>query len=501
MWWWVLTYLDNDRDLDSLSVLAATNHPAHLIMAWSTVKPAMQPIWRVLRGKRILCGYKYIWDTPNLVEQTQPGDTFEHTFYAIALQPTDHVWYALFSTKKLYERYCQSALFHVPPPELFDWTKRMYVGTQLKGIYYTDSFGPPDAPQPIWTACNAGLHSLKVWQLEPDTMGLHYRLLALVGAAGDRTLYARLPYASPIWQPLLTNAEALVLTGSTSGELSWVATNPTVPRHLYVLFTSAIGDNGTWCIKSLDSGNTWTAYQVYAGTLTNYAGNLSVGVAQGGSPYPPGSVLYAIFCYGLWWTQVLYASTDWGETWSLMAAHSMQLTRFRCLVDPTDHAIVYSGALVNLANPDELFRSTQHGAFPLEVDGAHHLGIYPGTAPRNMVINTTDNTWAFIIRRDHIWETLDYCLNWTDHGVIQRPADRLAILWQTPSSLYLAKASSGSGWPYSWNSHVIFISDDFGYTMHPKAGPDPGLEHGGLYSIPFNCGGVCLQGMQLFPPY
>jgi len=118
MSWWTLTYFDNDRDLNSLLVLARTNHPAHLMMAWSTTKPARQPVYRWVRGKRVFCGYKYIWDTPNLTEQNQSLDTFEHIFGPIALQPTDHVWYVLSSTAKLYERYCQSPLIHVPPPEV-----------------------------------------------------------------------------------------------------------------------------------------------------------------------------------------------------------------------------------------------------------------------------------------------------------------------------------------------------------------------------------------------
>lgn len=501
MGWWVLTYLDNDRDLYSLHVLSKTNHPAHLMMAWSTIKPARSPIYRIVRGARIFCGWKYIWDTPNLTEQSQPLDTFTHTFGPIDLQPTDHVWYLLSSTRTLYERYCQSALIHVPPPELHAWTHRAYVGTKLKGIFYTENFAGPDQDQPTWLPVNAGLDSLKVWQLEPDPLGLAFRIYALTGDPGNRTLYYRLPAFDPVWTPLLTNADALALTGSASGELSWVTVNRTAIQQVYVLFTSDIGGNGTWCLRSLDSGLTWTAFQIFAAPFTNYSGNISVGLAQGTSPHPRGSVLYAVFCYGLFWKHLLYCSTDWGQTWALKSDISFQLTRFRCLTDPTDQSIVYTGALVNLAHPAELFRSILHGANLVEVDGVHHLGIYPGLTPRNMLINTTDQTWAFIIRNQHVWETLDYCLNWTDHGLIQRPADRLAILWPSPSSLYFAKASSGTGPPSTWACHVLFISDNFGFHMHPKAGANACAIDGAGDSIPYNCGGVCLQGMQLFPPW
>jgi len=129
MTWWVLTYLDNDRGLDSLYVLAATNHPAHLMMAWSTTKPAARPVYRNVRGKSVFCGWKYIWDSPNLTEQNESLDTFPHTFGPIALDPTDHVWYVLSSTTKLYERYCQSPLIHVPPPEVEVASARIFRST------------------------------------------------------------------------------------------------------------------------------------------------------------------------------------------------------------------------------------------------------------------------------------------------------------------------------------------------------------------------------------
>jgi len=118
MWWWTLTYLDNDRSQTGLVVVASTNHPAHLFMAWATHEPRRKRRYMNVRGKSVPCGWIYIWDTPNLVEQDQSLDTFEHTFVTTPLQPHDHVWYYLFSTKKFYDRYCQSPLIHVPPPEI-----------------------------------------------------------------------------------------------------------------------------------------------------------------------------------------------------------------------------------------------------------------------------------------------------------------------------------------------------------------------------------------------
>lgn len=126
MTWWTLTLLDNDRAQTVLTVLARTNHSAHLFMAWAIWEPARHPIYRTVRGKRLFCGYKYIWDTPNLVEQTLSGNTFEHIFVTTPVTPADHIWYYLFSTETLYDRRCQSALIHVEPPEIEMASARIY---------------------------------------------------------------------------------------------------------------------------------------------------------------------------------------------------------------------------------------------------------------------------------------------------------------------------------------------------------------------------------------
>ncbi len=499
MTWWVLTYLDNNRSQNSLTALAKTNHPAHLFMAWSTIKPASTPVYRSIRGKLIECGRKYVWNTPHLVEQSQSLDTFTHTFTTTPLQPHDHVWYFLFSPKLLYERFCQSPLIHVPPFELYDWTRRAFVGTKLQGVFYTENFTGPLGEQPTWVPQNFGLHSLNVWQLEPSPMGLSSRIYALAGTGGNRTLYYRIPNISTAWLPLLTNTQCVALTGAASGEMCWVACNPTAIQQIYVLFNSAVGDVGLWCIRSLDSGLTWTAYQIYAGALNLNAGNIAVGLAQGTSPHPRGSVLYAVSCYGLYWKLILSGSTDWGETWATKDAISFQLTRYRCQVDPTDHSIVYTGALVNLGNPQELFRSTTHGTNLTEVDGIHHLGIYLEPEISSMWIHDTDHNWLTTLSNRHLWTTLDYCQNWTDHGDTYKRAERLAILSAQPEHLYLARDQSADPPVHPHGPHVIYVSADYGATMYGKAGNHPLAPFGAGDSIPYNCGGVCNQGMQLYP--
>jgi len=118
MTWWVLTLLSNTRAWTSLFTEAHTNRADHLFMAWAKYKPSRKPVYRTVRGKIIWCGYQYVWNTPNLTEQNEPGDTIEHTFGLIPLDPVDHVWYYLFSIAGAYDQPCQGPLIHVWPPEL-----------------------------------------------------------------------------------------------------------------------------------------------------------------------------------------------------------------------------------------------------------------------------------------------------------------------------------------------------------------------------------------------
>lgn len=501
MTWWVFSFLDNYRPPDHLRVLAVTRQKAHMFIRWWKTKPARHLIVRNIRGSAKWCGYKYLWADSHLHEQLEYGDTYNHTFGPIPLESTDHVWYYLFSymTAPPFEH--QGPLIHVPPPILYDWTSQAYIGTKLKGVYYTNSFTRPEGANPLWAPQNGGLHSLQIWQLEPDPMGLLFGLWALAGPSGNRTLYRHMPATGPLWTPRLTNAQCLTLTGAISGEMCWVATNRTAVQHVYVLFNSPMGDVGAWCLKSIDSGHTWTAFQIEPGALINSAGNISVGIAQGSSPHARGSVLYTRINWGLFWSHLTYLSTDWGDTWTLKNNMSMQLTRLRCMVDPTDHSIVYAGSLVNLGNPDELFRSIQHGANFAEVDGIHHLGIYLEPEISSMWIHETDHNWLTTLSHRHLWTTLDYCANWTDHGETFKRVERLRILSPQPEHLYLARDQSADPPVHPQGPHVLYISDDYGATMYGKAGAHAHLPTGGGDSIPYDCGGVCLEGMQLFDPY
>lgn len=163
MTWWVFSYLDNYRPLDSLQVLAATRQRAHMFIRWWKVKPRRHMIYRNIRGATKYCGWKYFWAESKTHEQLQSGSTYEHLFAPISLEPTDHVWYYLFSMMTAPPMEHQGPLIHVPPPILHDWTPRAYIGTKLKGVYYTANFTGPQGPDPTWVPRNGGLHDLRIW--------------------------------------------------------------------------------------------------------------------------------------------------------------------------------------------------------------------------------------------------------------------------------------------------------------------------------------------------
>lgn len=117
MTWWALTLLSNARSRTTLLTYAETNSADHLFMAWAHFKPARHPIYKTVRGATVQCGYRYIWDTPNIAEQSQFGDSIPHTFYLVNLPPTAHTWYYLFAPGGPYGRQIQGPLVHVPPQE------------------------------------------------------------------------------------------------------------------------------------------------------------------------------------------------------------------------------------------------------------------------------------------------------------------------------------------------------------------------------------------------
>ena len=141
MTWWVETYLLCAQTGASLAVLAETNLADHLFMSWSYLHPTRHPIFTTIRGVLKPCGYKYIWDTPTIVEQDQAGDTTAHRFYLPALTTPSTIWFYLWAPAGPYGLEIQSPLHRAdlaalpPHPDYLQWL----FNTNMEGWVQTDA--------------------------------------------------------------------------------------------------------------------------------------------------------------------------------------------------------------------------------------------------------------------------------------------------------------------------------------------------------------------------
>lgn len=91
--WWVLTSYQVTPGFNTLEVSTSTNALDHLSLAWEYYAPAKHPIHKTVRGLRVICGYQWVWDTPRIQEQTEPGDTLDHTFSLTNLTPGSTIYF------------------------------------------------------------------------------------------------------------------------------------------------------------------------------------------------------------------------------------------------------------------------------------------------------------------------------------------------------------------------------------------------------------------------
>lgn len=492
---WAFTFLQNIRSWTTLATWASTHVETHLFMAWSHYKPAREPIYRVVRGKTVHCGYKYIWDTPIIREQQEEGDTYHHNFALSNLLPEWHIWYYIFSPIGPYGLECQGPLTHIPPVEIPAWPKDLYIGTRYKGVFHTQTMSEPGGPQPTWIPVNGGLHSLKIWQMCPDPLAPDRTHFAIAGDEGDRVVYRRQPTKSNDWTPILTNAQACLETGSPSGILCWLT--PNINRHgnFFLLFNSGVTENGVWCIRTTDYGKTWHGFQVYDGMFNYKAGNIVSGIGQGASQYDPGEVMYASLCIGAGGRSSLFTSTNHGINWNETASMGAGVQTPRCTIDPTNQKTIYTGAYLFAPNPQELMRSENHGLGITEVDGIYHLGTFILPYKGEMWIHSTLPSWCRILTRGEIWHSIDFCHSWVGPFPTEHLVEHLAILSPHPNNLYLARDQSAPGAPWPEGPHVFSVSTDQGETLHGKSGNHPQEDDGAGDSIPWNSGGVCQQGI------
>lgn len=119
---WVLTRLHVSLTTTSATIVAATNTIDHLFMMWNYFPPIRKPIYKTVRGKRLLCGYKYAWANPHIAEQIESGNTIEHTFYIDNLTPRATIWFYVWAPLPKRYKNIQGPLMNftlpfAPPPE------------------------------------------------------------------------------------------------------------------------------------------------------------------------------------------------------------------------------------------------------------------------------------------------------------------------------------------------------------------------------------------------
>jgi len=499
MSWWVIIYHHATAKPTSLRVAAATDQADHLFMAWSFHKPARSPIYRVVRGLRILCGFKYIWDTPNIQEQIQPGDTNTHSWYLPDLPERSVIWYYLFAPDGPYGNEIQGPLQWAVLPPILAWAFHVIAATRSKGIYESFNFTAPLGDHPTWQTINTGLDSLEVWQLCPDPWNPIEEHYAIAGPAASRTVYRRFTRDSDAWLPILTTPEACAITGSPSGEICWIASNPMWPDHYYVLFNSGLTTNGTWCLRTTTSGQFWDPVCIYNGVFNYKAGNISATALPTPGELPDFVRLYAALCHDAGGKFQLYTSANNGQTWTLASTLGISVLTPRCQADPTHPDTVYISAYIDAANSRELYRSETAGTAPAQVDGDNHLGLFIAPTISEIWIHPTNHDFMKILAVNHLWQSWDYCATWEDLGETMVPVAHLHIKDDTPGYLYLARNQSAvplgdAGWP-----HVLFVSDDDGATLIGKCGPHAQDPTGGGDSIPYNCGGIAHQSILPLP--
>jgi len=141
---WVLTNLSIDSLYAAVLIHAETNRVAYNWIIWSLIKPTRKPLWKVIRGKRIQCGYKYIWINPTTTAQDEPANGTQHTFGVAGLIPSDTVWFYMFSLDGPYGKECQGPLMYahsadiVPSQTLFeDWGHSNTINLERPGSAWT----------------------------------------------------------------------------------------------------------------------------------------------------------------------------------------------------------------------------------------------------------------------------------------------------------------------------------------------------------------------------
>ena len=144
----------------------------------------------------------------------------------------------------------------VPPYVEQLWPTRVYVATKLDGVFYTNTFGGPDDAMPTWTRLNALSGSGYLTTCD----GLHvvpggaYQYVITERNADDAKVYRR---TSGDWYEILDAATFKATyawaSGWSTARFSWITSYGST---LYVMMTA--GSSGMKLIQSTDYGDTWS---------------------------------------------------------------------------------------------------------------------------------------------------------------------------------------------------------------------------------------------------
>ena len=499
--WWFLEYQDVLPTWNALTVQAATTSPQHLFMAWSYHQPAKQPVYREVRGKRILCGFTYIWNTPRIQEQTEYGDTTTHTMPIINLTPRSTIWFYLYTPWGPYYRQCQGPLTHVTLPELSFWVQRAYAATNRYGVYFTDNLtvnkGSP-AGVPTWTQTNNGLpENINFLAFTCDPFNPSFRQYFLDWTA----LYRRT--GNP-WQPVLTRKQILQYTGANDVAASrfpnaGLATNNNQPGYVATTFVAqhtvrdATQYRNYFCLSS-NYGATWTIITAEDGTLNlPWPAGLSWGYRQGASPYPPGRVIYSMArkanqAYSL-------QSIDGGYTWTATligtAVPQDPYTAYEgtILVDPNQQNIVYFTGCIDATENYRIKRSTDHGQTWSYYDDNADAPL-GGRVSYHLINKSSDarlRVGTERVRLD-LYRTINDGVTWQHNSTpVHSPSLSITTVPDAGASLYIL----GTFYDHEMNYHLLWCSSDEGQTLYPKSGRHPQIPvTGGGDSIPYDSEGI-----------
>lgn len=78
---WVITHSKFTVENNQIKAWFYTDEPIHLYLLYTTYKPAREPVERNKQGTVTWCGWRYHFFRTECLDQQEPLDTLEHTFY------------------------------------------------------------------------------------------------------------------------------------------------------------------------------------------------------------------------------------------------------------------------------------------------------------------------------------------------------------------------------------------------------------------------------------